>query len=67
MRGNTFNSVEGHTCEPDPDMAPIPEDDVGWEDPEAEPEPDEDLGAGLSGRMGAANVLTGILNYRSQR
>ena len=48
-------------------MAPIPEDDVGWEDPEAEPEPDEDLGAGLSGRMGAANVLTGILNYRSQR
>ena len=42
-------------------MTPLPEEGVGWEDPEPEPEPDEDLGAGLKGRLGAANVLTGIL------
>ena len=53
-------------------MTPIPEEGVGWEDPEPEPEPDdEDLGAGLNGRLGTANVLTGILTVdtvdRSQR
>ena len=51
------------TCAPDPEMTPIPEDDVGWEDPDAEPEPVEDLGAGLNGRLGGANVLTGILAF----
>ena len=47
---------------PDPGMAPPPEDDAGWEDPEPEPEPEDDLGAGLRGRLGAANVFTGILS-----
>ena len=43
-------------------MTPLPEDEVGWDGPDPEPaEPDEDLGAGLKGRAGGANVLTGIL------
>ena len=48
-------------------MTPLPEEGVGWEDPEPEPEPDEDLGAGLKGRLGAANVLTGILTVDRHR
>lgn len=49
-------------CAPDADMTPLPEDEAGWDGPDPEPaEPDEDLGAGLKGRLGGANVLTGIL------